>query len=182
MSILRLVVATSLVALTIANPFAVPAAFAQEGPPPDADVVTEVTTATVIGPEVISAPGERPGVSALQTNANAYHGTQGANLAAGVAYWGAFFPPYRTYGFATITVTGGPTAKAWDTLSVGGTQVGTTSSSPCWTTSTCTSTVSRANGFDAFAGQHVLSFAEATVFWSDSTNLTFNATQDTTLP
>src|SRR5207245_281095 len=110
--------------------------------------------------------GQKP---SAQPNAGVYspNGGSSATLTSRLAWniqgWGADFT-----GSSIITKTAGTmSAKAWTTLIYDNTVVATTNSSPCYTTSSCTSSVFK----NLYYGGHTVSnFAEAVVTWTDGTN------------
>lgn len=106
-------------------------------------------------------------------------GGQSGVLSALLEYKSATLPPWRARGGSKIVLTGSPTAKAWPIFSIGGAQMEDGTSSPCWTTTSCTKwTVngSQYGWYNANNGQTAITFAQTTVYWSSGSSTTANAT------
>lgn len=150
---------------------------ADDGQPPTAatDEVHEEVVVTETGREMhtLSATttvnGPRSGPQAQTLN------SQSASLAA-LIYWEQCppnimcVPTYQSLkGGARLILTGSPTGKAWVIFSKNSQELGDTTDTPCWTTTSCTSwTYTQCCADSAWAGDTALSLAKADIYWSGS--------------
>lgn len=147
-----------------------PPAMPAPDPPPPEEVVAEVTTTTLQGPRdpaQLGKPAEIAPDAVLPGP-----GGQSGVLTSRLSYYYSW-PSWYQQGSATIDLTGSPTAKAWTTLKDNGQTVESTGGSPCWTTTSCTSST----GYWSIASGHTGSnTAETVVFWSDDSSSYADAT------
>jgi hypothetical protein len=141
------------------------AAFAGDGDPPrpprSGDNIQE---GYIVVEEPISGP----------IQARGYIGGPGgqSGVLSSILYWQIFVWYEYVKGGSRISLTGGPTAKAWTSLYKQDNLMQTTSNNPCWTTTSCTSWTNKYFGIH----NHWLNFAETVVYWSSGGNSYAHAT------